>query len=296
MALTHYACTHCGGWILWFDTREPPFCQNCMDVRNALPQEDFTYLHIDAAHGNFRTEWREVLPGLWEYWTTPQLGLGSHGWLLIREAGNIAFEAAPYYSEAARAHIASLGGVSILAASHPHGYGALWQLQRFFEPKLIIHKDDLENIKAFQVNHPIDDYHRIDDDYEMLRLGGHYEGQTALYAAPYKLLFLGDALKIDFGPDGETPVALSCHKGYHYSIPLTREELLHYREVFLRYPFEHVCTPFEFGKGVGQKEAVALVDYLLNNGIHTEAVALSVLIGPSTTNSARAKFGSGTYS
>ena len=277
MALTHYACTHCGGWILWFDTRTPVYCANCMDVRNALPQEDFTYLHIDEAVGKFQTRWHEVLPGLWEFWTEPQLGLGSHGWLILREEGNIAFEAAPYYTPEAFEKIAELGGVAILAASHPHGYGALWQLQQQFEPTLIIHKDDLEHTKAFRVNRPIDDLHQLDAHREMRRLGGHYEGQTALYDAEYKLLFLGDALKIDFGPDGETPVALSCHKGYHYEIPLTVAELEHYHEVFSRYDFDHVCTPFEFGRGVGRAEALALVRYLLDHGIHTSPVSIEKL-------------------
>ncbi|CAH1000440.1 hypothetical protein LEM8419_01593 [Neolewinella maritima] len=276
MALTHYACHHCGGWILWFDSRLPVACPNCTDVRNALPEEDFTYLPIDQAAGQYRTKWQETLPGLWEFWTEPQLGLGSHGWLLQRPEGNIAFEAAPYYDEAARAQLTSLGGVSILSSSHPHGYGALWQLQEFFDPELIIHKDDLQYTKAFRVNHPIDDFHRIDTGYEMLRLGGHYEGQTALYDRARRILFLGDALKIDFDAQG-VPVALSCHKGYHYAIPLTRDELLHYRDVFSRFDFAHVCTPFELGRGVDRSRSIALIDYLLTHGIHTSPVPLTTL-------------------
>lgn len=278
MALTHYACTHCGGWILWFDSREPVMCPNCTDVRNALPDTDFTYLPYAEAAGRYRTHWREALPGMWEFWTTPQLGLGSHGWLLQREEGNIAFEAAPYYDAAARKKLDQLGGISILSASHPHGYGALWQLQTFFDPELIIHKDDLKYTKAFKVNHPIDDAYVIGEHFNMLRLGGHYEGQTALYDGQRRILFLGDALKIDFAEDGQTPVALSCHKGYHYAIPLTRDELLHYRSVFTRYDFAHVCTPFEFGRGVDQRSAVALVDYLLNTSIHTRPVPLTTLL------------------
>ena len=277
MPLTHYACDHCGSWILWFDTREPVYCANCMDVRNALPQEDFTYTHIDAARGQYETRWREVLPGLWDFWTTPQLGLGSHGWLIQRPEGNIAFEAAPFYSELARHKLEELGGVAILSSSHPHGYGALWQLQEFFDPTLIIHKEDLQHTKAFRVNHPIDDTFTIDDDRQMLRLGGHYEGQTALYDAQHRILFAGDALKIEFDTFGEA-FALSCHKGYHYSIPLTRDELLHYRDVFSRFDFAHVCTPFEFGRGVDRAAAVALVDYLLDRGIHTSPVPIQTLL------------------
>lgn len=277
MALTHYACSHCGSWILWFDTREPVFCKNCMDVRNALPDEDFTYIHINEARKTYTTKWREVLPGLWDFYTEPQLGLGSHGWLIIREAGNIAFEAAPHYSREAIDKIKSLGGIRILAASHPHGYGALWELQEAFDPTLIIHKNDLEHTKAFRVNHPIDDFEELDRNHIMIRLGGHYDGQTALFDAEKKLLFAGDALKIEFDASGE-PVALSCHKGFHYHIPLTPDELRHYQKVFSMYDFEHVCTPFEFGRGVSQKKALALVNHLLQTEPHTHPVPLKELL------------------
>ena len=276
MALTHYACTHCGGWILWFDTQQPLSCPNCTDVRNALPQQPFTYLPVTEAPAEYTTQWREVVPGLWDFWTEPQLGLGSHGWLIERPEGNIAFEAAPFYSQAARDQLAKLGGVRLLSASHPHGYGALWQLQEFFDPELIIHKDDLQHTKAFRVNHPIDDRYRVDDERQMLRLGGHYDGQTALYDGEHGILFLGDALKIDFAADGSC-AALSCHKGYHYAIPLTRDELLHYRSVFTEFPFRRVCTPFEFGRDVDQALAVALVDHLLRTGIHTGPVPVQTL-------------------
>ncbi|MGB3775169.1 MAG: hypothetical protein WA951_07935 [Leeuwenhoekiella sp.] len=277
MALTHYACTHCGSWILWFDTREPVYCKNCMDVRNALPDEDFTYIHIDAAKDKYTTQWQEVLPGLWDFSTSPQLGLGSHGWLIIREGGNIAFEAAPHYSQDALDKIKELGGISILAASHPHGYGALWELQEAFSPKLIIHKNDLEHTKAFQVNHPIDDFEQLDEQHVMVRMGGHYDGQTALFDAEKKILFAGDALKIDFDERGEA-CALSCHKGYHYHIPLTPDELRHYQKVFSMYDFEHVCTPFEFGRNVSQKKALALVNHLLQTEPHTNPVSLKTLL------------------
>lgn len=276
MALTHYACDHCGGWILWFDTQEPLFCSNCMDVRNALPSEPFSYTSLATAQHTYTTSWQETLPGLWEFQTTPQLGLGSHGWLLIREEGNIAFEAAPWYDTISLEFIHHLGGISILSASHPHGYGALWQLQQEFNPQLLIHKNDLQHTKAFKVNQPIDDEYSIDENYKMVRLGGHYEGQTALFASPLKTAFLGDALKIEFDSYA-TPIALSCHKGFHYNIPLTHSELEHYKNVFERFAFEHVCTPFEFGKNIGQLETLGLIDHLLKATPHTNPIGLKTL-------------------
>jgi hypothetical protein len=248
-----------------------------MDVRNALPEQDFKYIHIEEAQDRYHTYWKEVLPGMWDFHTEPQLGLGSHGWLLIREEGNIAFECAPFYTQEALDKISELGGISVLSSSHPHGYGALWQLQEAFQPKVIIHKDDLEHTKAFKVNRPIDDREQLDEYRQMLRLGGHYDGQTALYDDERKILFAGDALKIEFDDKGEAQ-ALSCHKGYHYSIPLTRDELLHYQKVFSTFDFEHVCTPFELGKGVNQAKALGLINYLLQNEPHTRPVPIAELL------------------
>ena len=274
MALTHYACQHCGSWILWFDHQQPQHCPTCMDVRNALPDQGFSYLSLQDTD-QLTTPYRELMPGLWEFWTEPQLGLGSHGWLLQTEQGNIAFEAAPFYSHKALQQIFALGGIQTLAASHPHGYGALWQLQQVFDPVLHIHKNDLQHTKAFQVNAPIDDVQVLDEHRTLHWLGGHYAGQTALYDAQRRVLFSGDALKVDF-EQGE-PTALSCHKGFHYQIPLTQDELKHYHHVFSQYPFEHVCTPFEFGPGVSQAKALRLIEHLLSTTSHTQPVSINEL-------------------
>ena len=275
MPLTHYACTHCGGWILWFDTQEPLCCSNCMDVRNALPNEAFEYLHISEAKGTYTTKYRKHSEQFYEFWTEPQLGLGSHGWLILHPQGNIAYEAAPFYDAKALEFIKSLGGIQYLAASHPHGYGALWQLQEAFDPVLMIHKDDLQHTKAFKVTRPIDDHLELNDNFIFDRLGGHYDGQTSLYVKNQKLFFIGDALKIEF--EDEKPSALSCHKGFHYSIPLTVEELKKYIEIFSRYDFDSVITPFELGHPITQEVAISLFTHLIKVGPHTQPVSIHTL-------------------
>ena len=275
MPLTHYSCTHCGGWILWFDTSNPLFCTNCTDVRNALPEEEFEYLHISEAKEKFQTKYRKRSDRFYEFWSEPQLGLGSHGWLILHPQGNVAYEAAPFYDQAAIDFITSLGGIKYLAASHPHGYGALWQLQEAFDPLLLIHKDDLQHTKAFKVTHPMDDHLELLDNFIFDRLGGHYAGQTSLYVRDQQLFFIGDALKIDF--EDEKPVALSCHKGFHYSIPLTRDELKKYIEIFGQYRFQSVITPFELGHPIDQNLAIALFEYLIEIGPHTKPVAIQKL-------------------
>ncbi len=276
MPLTQYACSNCGHWQPWFQDQQPIACPVCTDVRNALPEDRWDFRKATRVGSELTTHWEEVLPGLWGFSCHPKFGLGATGWLLVRPDGNVGFEGTPWYTDAALQQIESLGGVRVLAASHPHGYGALWQLQDAFEPILVIHREDLKYTKAFRVTWPADDCHELAPGLTLHHTGGHYEGHSVLYDADRRALFCGDALKIDFHPNGR-PRAISCHKGYHYEIPLSHAELRRYREVFAELPFERAFTPFEYAEGVTRRHAIALYDLLLAGQPHTTAVELENL-------------------
>ena len=261
MPLSYYACTNCGFWQQYFVT--PPDCPVCTDVRNDLPADgwDFrTEAEIAASHSG---EAREVAPGLWAFTTTPNLGLAGTGWLIVRDGCNIAFEAAPYYSAAMLAQIAGLGGIAIVAASHAHGYGALFQLQREFAPEVLaIHTGDLQMTKAFRVTLPYDDRLELAPGFELHHAGGHYAGQAALYDRHSRRLFCGDMFKVDQDASGRS-AALSMHKAFHKNIPLTHAELRRYRDLVAALDFDSLCTPFEFAPNVGRRQALASLDAAL---------------------------------
>ncbi|WP_225412093.1 MBL fold metallo-hydrolase [Stigmatella hybrida] len=276
MPLIRYACSHCGTWQPWFSHESPPGCPTCMDVRNALPESGWNFRSAGQVSELLTTSWAEALPGILGFHCTPAFGLGSTGWLLRRPEGNVAFEGAPWYSRGALEHIASLGGIRVLSASHPHGFGALWQLQERFDPLLVLHRDAIPYTKAFQVRWPVDGVHEVAPGLTLHPIGGHYEGQCALYDAATRSLFCGDALKVELGPQGE-PTGLSCHKGFHYAIPMSHGELRHYRAVFEQLPFENVFTPFEFARGVTRAHALALFDRLLAGRPHTQPIPMREL-------------------
>ncbi len=72
--------------------------------------------------------------------------------------------------------ISELGGIRILAASHPHGYGALYQLQEHFGPELLIQKEDLEWTKAMRVTLPYDEVFEIRPGLTLYHTGGPLRG------------------------------------------------------------------------------------------------------------------------
>lgn len=260
MPLRPYACANCGHWQRYFDV--PPSCPICSDVRNDLPEDGWDFRTPEQVGPSLQYHWREAIPGVWEFWSTPRFGLDSHGWLLTYPDGNVAFEAGVFYDEVQLRQIERLGGVRILAASHPHGYGAMWQLQDRFRPELLIQKEDLRWTKAFRVTWPYDEVFEIRPGLTLYHTGGHYEGHAVLHDAPRRALFCGDALKIDFDPDG-TAARISCHKAYHKQIPLSRDEARRYREVMARLDFTSVFTPFEYATDTTTKAALRLLDEVI---------------------------------
>ncbi|MGB3723981.1 MAG: hypothetical protein WA979_14340 [Pacificimonas sp.] len=258
MPLSQYACENCGFWQRYF--APPPDCPVCTDVRNDLPENGWSWLAAADAERDYSSSWEEVAPDLFAFRTRPGLGLAGAGWLLKRPEGNIAFEAAPFDDDAALAMIEALGGIRILAASHVHGYGALWQLQERFAPPIVaIHVDDLQLTKAFRVTLPFDEPVELNDGAALIPVGGHYSGQSALHDRRAKRLFCGDMFKVEQDASGGSE-ALSAHKAFHKNIPLTHSELLQYRNRIAPLEFDSICTPFEFAPDVGRPQALAMID------------------------------------
>ena len=274
MPLTPFACANCGHWQRYFAT--PPHCPVCSDVRNDLPEDGWDFRTPEALAPTLQYHWRETIPGIWEFWSTPRFGLDSHGWLLLHPDGNVAFEAAPLYNETQLAQIEQLGGIAVLAASHPHGYGALYQLQDRFNPTLLIQREDLQWTKAFRVTHPYDETLEIRPGLTLHHTGGHYEGHAVLHDAGRRALFAGDALKIDFDADGKAQ-RISCHKAYHKQIPLSRDEARRYRDVIGGLDFTSVFTPFEYATGIDTHAASRLLDAVIEGPPFTHPLPLSEL-------------------
>ena len=261
MPLSPWACTNCGFWQVYFAS--PPSCPVCADARNDLPADGWDFrseAEIGATHSG---SWKEYAPNLWGYKTHPNLGLAGTGWLIVRPEGNIAFEAAPYYTPPMLEHIRALGGIRYLAASHAHGYGALFQLQRDCNPdSLAIQRDDLVMTKAMNVTTPFDDRLELAPGYTLHHVGGHYAGQAALHDAHSRRLFCGDMFKVDQDAQGVSH-AISMHKAFHKNIPLTHGELRKYRDVIAPLAFDSLCTPFEYAPEVNRDMAIAVLDEAL---------------------------------
>ena len=262
MTLTHWVCASCGGWQE--DFARPSACFVCSDVRNALPADGYAFATADEVRereerSELKTVWRHVDEDIVMFSNAPAVGIGSSGYVLVRPGGNVGFEAASWYTEEALAFIASIGGIATLSCSHPHGMGALWQLQRHFSPEVVMQRDAVRFTKAFAVDFVYDDVLDLGEGLSLHLVGGHDEGQAVLHDAKRRALFCGDALKFETGEHGAI-TGLSCHKAFHKRIPLSHEELRTYRRVIGALDFAQAFSPFAHGPGITTHDAVRLYD------------------------------------
>ena len=276
LELPAFFCDNCGYWQRHF--ARPDHCPLCIDARHVLPKRGWHFHDLAEARRRYPCHWAELEDGVWRFFNEPVEGIGSSGYLIRTPGGNVAFEGCAVYSEEALAFIETLGGVHFLAASHPHSYGAIWQLQDRFEPELALHPGDLIWSSALRVTWPFDTKLDLFPGLSLHLTGGHFDGHTVLYDAGRKILFCGDCLKFEVEPaDPRTATAISAHKAFVRSVPLTLGELHRYRAVFCDLDFLQTWTPFEQAANSGRREALALIDEMLATRPHARPVPLVAL-------------------
>ena len=269
-------CANCGFWQRHFE--RPASCPMCLDSRHVVPRGGWRFLDLAEAQDAWPTRWEELGPGAWRFWNEPVEGIGPSGYLLRQAGGNVFFEGCTVFDEAALREIASLGGIDILSASHPHSYGALWQLQDRFEPELALPALDFCWSAALRVTWPWDDRLVLMPGVELHRTGGHFDGHAVLHDLRRRLLLCGDALKFELDPaDRRRATTISAHKAFVRSVPLTPSELRRYRDIFAALDFTATWTPFEQADNSGRAEALALIDAQLAGRAHARQVPLDEL-------------------
>jgi glyoxylase-like metal-dependent hydrolase (beta-lactamase superfamily II) len=192
-----WTCLQCGAQFP--ESPSPPrACLVCADERQFVNWNGQRWLAREELARRYELGWRDDLgvPGLA---MEPAFAIGQRALLLREPDGCVMWDCVPLATDAAIAHVRSLGGLKAIAVSHPHYYGAVadWS-EAFGGAPVYLHGDD----RAF-VTRP----HRsivawsgetleISDDIRLLRTGGHFAGATVLHwrkgAEGRGALFVGD--------------------------------------------------------------------------------------------------------
>ncbi len=130
--MTVWICATCA--VEHPDTQTPPqSCRICTDERQYVLPSGQRWTTLEELHtAGRRTRVEELEPGLHGVTVEPQVGIGQHTLLLRTPAGNLLWDPLGYVDDAAVSRISELGGIDLIAASHPHMYGVQVEWSRAF--------------------------------------------------------------------------------------------------------------------------------------------------------------------
>ena len=261
--MKHYLCTNCGFWQSHF--APPQTCPVCTDFRHTPPEDGWEFLNFDQSAARFQTRWNEDELGVVTFTTESKLGIGPSGYLIPRPedvGGNICFESCGFYDRNALDFIESRGGIAHLSFSHPHAFGAAWQLQERFEPQVLVQVEDLSWTQTLNTDCPFDEQLKFAPGARLIHTAGHFAGHSVLHLFDRKILFAGDMLKFHF--DGDKFEGISTHKAFNRRVPMSHAEIRRYRDVVKSVDFDHVYTTFERAPDHARALALQLFEAQLN--------------------------------
>lgn len=171
-------CRTCG-----VETTTPPpaQCPICEDERQWVPttgQQWTTRQELEDEGHRLVIEDRE--PGLFALRVTPRLGIGQTCYLVCTEAGNLLFDVPAYIDAEAIARVRELGGITAIAASHPHMFGTQLEWSAAFDGAAVfVCRADVDWVQ--RTSPAITTYfHEAAPlpDVQLRRTGGHFPGSA----------------------------------------------------------------------------------------------------------------------
>jgi glyoxylase-like metal-dependent hydrolase (beta-lactamase superfamily II) len=199
--MTCYLCVTCG--TQYADSARPPAsCRVCTDDRQHVGYDGQRWTTHDelaaSLHVRIATDGDLTGVGLVEPFAIPQRAL-----LLRTDAGMILWDCISVVTAAAVDEITQLGGIDLIAISHPHFYSSMveWS-DAFGGVPILTHAADRDWISrpSPHLSTWSGDAHPLSDTVRLIHTPGHFPGSSVLYwtAAPNgkQILLTGDSLHV----------------------------------------------------------------------------------------------------
>jgi glyoxylase-like metal-dependent hydrolase (beta-lactamase superfamily II) len=137
-------CRTCG--VQYEHAQDRRHCPICEDERQYVPEAGQLWTtNQELREQGYRSLLRQELYGLWGIGTEPRLAIGQRALLVPGEGGNLLWDCVTYLDDDTVAAVTELGGISAIAISHPHYYGAMVQWSEAFGGvPIYIHASDAQ--------------------------------------------------------------------------------------------------------------------------------------------------------
>ncbi|MDI9259583.1 MBL fold metallo-hydrolase [Alicyclobacillus sendaiensis] len=197
-----WICMTCG--TQYPETDLPPStCPICQDERQYVGREGqrWTTLADMQRHG-YRNAFYQHEPYLWGIETVPEFAIGQHAKLIRTQEGNILWDCISYLDDVTVDLIRSIGGIRVIAVSHPHFYSSMVEWAERFDACIYLHVRD-----KHWVMRPSERIiwwdgakYELGSECTLFHVGGHFAGSTVLLwnqgAQGRGVLLTGDTLSV----------------------------------------------------------------------------------------------------
>ncbi|WP_394938949.1 MBL fold metallo-hydrolase [Psychromicrobium sp. YIM B11713] len=173
-------------------------CRICRDDRQYLPPSGQSWITLgELLERDQRLGFREVHPGLWEIQPEPRLGIGQHSILLRTSSGNLLWDPPASIDPASIARVQELGGIAVIASSHPHMFGLQLEWSAAFSdaPVYVAAADQRWLQRTGPAIQLWSERLQLLPEVSLLQTGGHFPGSAvAHWAAGEGVLLTGDTI------------------------------------------------------------------------------------------------------
>jgi hypothetical protein len=179
-----HLCCACG--TSYPDAHGPPSrCPICEDERQFVPRDGQVWTTREKLARGHVNGWRQLETDLFEIHTDPGFAIGQRALLLKTREGNILWDCIALLDDATEAQVRALGGLRMIAISHPHYYTCMQDWARAFVCPVHLHAADADWIvrPGPAIRHWHGDTLELLPGVTLLRLGGHFPGGAVLHWA-----------------------------------------------------------------------------------------------------------------
>ncbi len=234
--MTRYICETCG--VQFGESEAPPSsCPICEDARQYVPATGQRWTTLEDIRAGHSIHIRDDA-GLTGLGAAPRFAIGQRALLVPHAGRNIMWDCQSLINDDAVAAVASAGGLSAIAISHPHYYSTMVEWAHAFDCPVYLHADDARWVmrEDAAVEFWEGEERDVGDDLTLLRLGGHFAGGTVMHVDRGSgLLLSGDIVQVI--PDRR-------HVSFMYSypnlVPLAEPEVRRIAEKLSGYRFDRI--------------------------------------------------------
>lgn len=199
--MTHYICKTCG--TQFAASQDPPArCPICEDERQYVGWQGQQWTTLDALRQNHHNVIKTVEPQLTGIGTHPAFAIAQRALLVQTPQGNVLWDCISLIDEPTIAVVASLGGISAIAISHPHYYASMVEWSQAFDAPIYLHA--AERPWVMRPDPAVEFWEgetkSLGEGLTLIRCGGHFEGGQVLHwaagAGGRGALLAGDILQV----------------------------------------------------------------------------------------------------